>query len=99
LKTGSPLLPGKGISKLQNSKLITSNMGRGYFDIFQTKPVVVEHGATSQKCDGRIRLKEMDGQGNTGSRLDHTKLEEDFSNQPLVIASTCKHSCNSAPKF
>ena len=43
LKTGSPLLPGKRISKLHNPKLITSNMGRGYFDIFQTKPVVVKN--------------------------------------------------------
>ena len=78
LKTGSPLLPGKRISKLQKSKLITSNMGRGYFEIFQTKPVVVENGATSQKCDGPIGLQNMDGQGNTGNRLDYTKREENF---------------------
>ena len=53
-------------------------MGRGYFDIFQSKPVVVENGATSQKCDGPIGLQEMDGQGNTGNRLDYTKPEENF---------------------
>ena len=53
-------------------------MGRGYFDIFQTKPVVVENGATSQKYDGPIGLEEMDSQGNTGNRLDCTKQETNF---------------------
>ena len=68
-KIGSPMLPDRKTFKKQKANLITSNMGRGLFAIFQTKLIPSTERVSSQKCDGPMGRPGEDTQGDNRNSI------------------------------
>ena len=89
-KIGSPMLPYRKTFKKQKANLISSNMGRGLFAIFQTKSIPSTERVQSQKCDGPMGWPGEDTQGNNRNSIGSHKSWERKTFEPAqtAIAST-----------